>query len=175
MANYDGYKSTSLNNYQSYWSLHGPLEDLRQCMGQVDWIIAFGHNLAAKVPDCARIRKDLERRPRDEVVVIGDFSILYHTVARNLVYDIYKILCLMFIYGYSVCLHAIMSMNIFFAYMCSRMHFYHSSRKGLVPLLGRLRKRVVGVAGKAHKFSLAGPHMCHISYLSPEAPRSKFV
>ena len=29
---------------------------------QVDWIIATGHNLAAKVPDCARIRKDLERR-----------------------------------------------------------------------------------------------------------------
>ncbi|CAL1148771.1 unnamed protein product [Cladocopium goreaui] len=28
---------------------------------EVDWIIATGHNLAAKVPDCARIRKDLER------------------------------------------------------------------------------------------------------------------
>ena len=58
-------------------------------MGQVDWIIAFGHNLAAKVPDCARIRKDLERRPRDEVVVIGDFAILYqyHTLAYSLLLD----------------------------------------------------------------------------------------
>lgn len=56
-------------------------------MSQVDWIIAFGHNLAAKVPDCARIRKDLERRPRDEVVVIGDFTILYHTLAYSLLLD----------------------------------------------------------------------------------------
>eukprot|EP00435_Cladocopium_sp_Y103_P034827 s1918_g9.t1 len=31
---------------------------------EVDWIIATGHNLAAKVPDCARIRKDLERWQR---------------------------------------------------------------------------------------------------------------
>lgn len=169
------------------WSLHGPLEDLRQCIGQVDWIIAFGHNLAAKVPDCARIRKDLERRPRDKVVVIGDFTILYHTLAYSLLLD-YSRSCIwhiqdlvsdvyIWLFCVSSCNHVYESIFCIYVFQNALLPTYnclHSCRKGLVPLLGRLRQRVVGVAGKAYKFLLAGPHMCHISYLSPEAP-SKFV
>lgn len=143
------------------WGLHGPLEDLRQCMGQVDWIIAFGHNLAAKVPDCARIRKDLERRPRDEVVVIGDFAILYqyHTLAysllldysrsciwhiQDLVSDVYIWLFCVYscnhVYEYMFCIYVFQNalLPTYNTYNC-----LHSSRKGLVPL-GRLPQRVVG-------------------------------
>lgn len=104
--------------------------------------------------------------------IVRLLEILYMTYTRSCVWCLYMVILCVFMQS---CLWIYFCIYVFQNALLPTYNCLHSSRKGLVPLLGRLRKRVVGVAGKAHKFLLAGPHMCHISYLSPEAPRSKFV
>lgn len=156
MANYDGYKSTSLNNYQSSlessWAFGRP--SAVHGSGGLDYRLwaQLGCQSAWLRTNSQGFGKETQRWSgcdwwfyhtvpyRSMFFIVRLLEILYMTYTRSCVWCLYMVILCVFMQS---CLW-IYFLHI--SYMCSRMHFYHSSRKGLVPLLGILRKRVVGVA-----------------------------